>query len=430
MSPGATSDMAPGRWSALVWLALAVFLAMSPWFSAAAILPHLRALWMLTDGAAAWLTLAVQLGFVAGAVLSAALNLADRATPQRLILAGALLAGVANLGLLVADGPIFAMLLRGLTGAALALVYPPALKAMSAWFRTGRGVALGVMVGALTLGSALPHLVNGLGGANWRAVIVITSLLAAVGGLIAWHVRPGPYQAPAAAFQPARAWQLLTGGRMGRVTLGYLGHMWELYALWAWYAAFFSQMWSAHHLPDPARGAAFATFAVIGIGAIGCYVGGVLGDRWGRARLTVLALGLSGSCALILAGLVGAGAGLPLLLAVSLVWGFWIIADSAQFSTLASELVDPAYVGTALTAQLALGFSLTAASIAVVPVLMRAWGWPGAFVVLALGPLVGAIAMRPLIRTGSKWGVGQATPPGGAQEPGLGQVITRKNSGG
>lgn len=401
MTGAAFLDFAPGRWSALGWLGGAVFLAMSPWFSAAATLPHFRALWTLTDGAAAWLTLAVQLGFVAGAVLSAALNLADQMTPQRLILVGALLAGVANLGLLVADSPVFAMILRGLTGAALALVYPPALKAMSAWFRTGRGVALGVMVGALTLGSALPHLVNGLGGANWRTVILTTSLLAVLGGLIAWRVPLGPYTAPAAAFQPAQAWRILTGRGMGRVTFGYLGHMWELYALWAWYAAFFSQIVSAQNLPDPARGAAFATFAVIGIGAVGCYVGGVLGDRWGRARLTLLALGLSGGCAVILAGLVWAGAGLPLLLAVSLVWGFWVIADSAQFSTLASELVDPAYVGTALTAQLALGFSLTAGSIALVPVLVNAWGWPGAFIVLALGPLMGAVAMRPLLRSAS-----------------------------
>ncbi|THF69695.1 MFS transporter [Deinococcus sp. Arct2-2] len=402
MTPIALPDAAPGRWSALTWLASAVFLSMSPWFSAAAVLPHFRALWMLTAGAAAWLTLAVQLGFVVGAVLSAAFNLADRITPQRLILIGALLAGAANLGLLVTGTPTLAMLLRALTGAALALVYPPALKAMSGWFRTGRGLALGVMVGALTLGSALPHLVNGLsvnsvGGANWQAVIVATSLLAVLGGVIASQVRSGPFAASAAPLQPAQAWRLLTGPNLSRVTLGYLGHMWELYALWAWYATFFSQLLASRDWPDPLRGAAFATFAVVGVGAIGCGVGGILGDRWGRPRLTVLSMTLSGGCALVLAALVWAGAGTPLLLAVSLVWGFWIIADSAQFSTLASELADPAYVGTALTAQLALGFSLTAASIALVPVLVGAWGWPAAFIMLAVGPLLGAVAMRPLL---------------------------------
>ncbi|MDB5045013.1 MAG: nitrate/nitrite transporter [Deinococcus sp.] len=402
MTAVVSPDLAPHRWSALVWLACAVFLAMSPWFSAAAVLPHFRAVWMLTDSAAAWLTLAVQLGFVLEAVLSASLNLADRVMPRRLILIGALLAAAAYLGLLIADSAFTAMILRALTGEALAWVYPPALKAMSAWFRTGRGVALGVMVGALTLGSALPHLVNGLGGANWRVVIVTTSLLAAVGGLIAASVRDGPYQVPAAAFRPAQAWRLLTDGKMVHVTLGYLGHMWELYALWAWFSVFFAQVLSGRGLPEPARGAAFATFAVIGVGALGCYVGGVLGDRWGRARLTVLAMGVSGGCALILAGLLWIGASPFVVLAVSLVWGFWIIADSAQFSTLASELTDPAYVGTALTAQLALGFSLTAGSIALVPVLVTAWGWSGAFTVLALGPFVGAVAMRPLIRMNRK----------------------------
>ncbi|GAA5533739.1 hypothetical protein Dalu01_02147 [Deinococcus aluminii] len=397
MTPSVSEAAAPGRWSALTRLAVAVVLAMAPWFSAAAVLPQLRAAWGLSDAAAAWLTLAVQLGFVVGAVLSAALNLADRVPPRRLILAGALLAAAANLGLLVAGGPVLAGLLRALTGAALALVYPPALKAMSAWFRSGRGVALGVMVGALTLGSALPHLVNGLGGANWRTVILTTSLLAALGGGIASGVGEGPYRFPPAAFRPAQAWRILTGRGVGLATLGYLGHMWELYAMWAWFAAFFTGVLAARGLPDPARGAAYATFAVVGVGALGCYVGGVLGDRWGRTRLTALAMLLSGGCALALAALTQAAP--PAVLALSLLWGFWIIADSAQFSTIVSEIADPAYVGTALTAQLALGFTLTAGSIALVPVLVRAGGWPLAFTVLAVGPLLGAAAMRLLART-------------------------------
>ncbi|UQN08861.1 MFS transporter [Deinococcus sp. QL22] len=397
-TPAAVPDRVPGQWSALTGLACAVLLAMSPWFSAAAVLPHFRAVWALTDSAAAGLTLAVQLGFVLGALLSAALNLADRAPGQQLIWAGALLAAGANLGLLFVSDFLLALAVRALTGAALALVYPPALKAMAAWFRTGRGVALGVMVGALTLGSALPHLINGLGGTQWQAVIVTTSLLAVLGGVLASRVPSGPYQRPAPAFQPARAWQILTERQLSRVTLGYLGHMWELYALWAWFGAFFAQLLSENRVPDPTGTAAFATFAVIGVGAAGCYLGGVLADRWGRARLTMLAMGMSGGCALVLAGLVWAGAEPLLLLAVSLVWGFWIIADSAQFSALASELADPAYVGTALTAQLALGFTLTAASIALVPLLVRVWGWPGAFAALSAGPLLGMLAMRPLTR--------------------------------
>ncbi|WP_420594005.1 MFS transporter [Deinococcus sp.] len=389
-------DLAPGRWAALIGLAVAVVLSMAPWFSAAAVLPQLRALWTLNAAEASWLTLAVQLGFVLGALLSAALNLADRISPQRLILAGALLAAGANLGLLVAQGALEAIALRALTGAAMALVYPPALKAMAAWFRSGRGVALGVMVGALTLAAALPHLVNGLGGANWQGVIVTTSLLAVLGGFLALRVSSGPHHFPAATFQPAQAWRILTERKMALTTLGYLGHMWELYAMWAWFAVFFAGVLSDAGMAEPGRGAAYATFAVVGVGALGCYLGGVLGDRWGRTRLTTLAMCLSGSCALALAAL--ANAAPIVVLALSLLWGFWIIADSAQFSTIVSEIADPAYVGTALTAQLALGFLLTAASIALVPVLVGAGGWTLAFTVLAVGPFLGAWAMQQLAR--------------------------------
>ncbi|MDV6376555.1 MFS transporter [Deinococcus arenicola] len=391
-------NAAPGRWTALTWLAGAVVFAMAPWFSAAAVLPQLRAVWTLSDGDAAWLTLAVQLGFVLGAVVSAVLNLADRVSPRHLIVAGAILAAGANLGILLAQGPAQVIALRAMTGAAMALVYPPALKAMSTWFLTGRGVALGIMVGALTLAAALPHLANGLGGASWQAVIVITSVFALLGGVLAMQVRNGPHQYPPAVLRPAQAWRILTGRAMGLTTLGYLGHMWELYAMWAWFAVFFSRSLSERHLPDPGQGAAYATFAVVGVGAIGCYVGGVLGDRWGRTRLTALAMFLSGGCALALALAILVSASPAVVLGLSLLWGFWIIADSAQFSTIVSEIADPAYVGTALTMQLALGFTLTAGSIALVPILVSHSGWPLAFTVLAIGPLLGAVAMRQLAR--------------------------------
>lgn len=386
------------RWLALTLLAVAVVLAMSPWFSAAAVLPQLRVAWHLSPRAAAWLTLAVQLGFVVGAVGSAALNLADRVPPRILIPLGAVGAAAANLTLLSASGPETAFALRALAGAALALVYPPALKAMSAYFVQGRGLALGIMVGALTLGSAMPHLVNGLGGANWRTVILITSLQAALGGLVAALVPPGPAKFPPAVFRPAQAWQVLRGRAVGLATLGYLGHMWELYAMWAWFAAFYAGVLGrAAPAASVARGASLATFTVIALGALGCVVGGRLGDTWGRTRLTALAMLLSGGSALLLAALVDAPA--PLILAVSLLWGFWIIADSAQFSTVVSEVAEPAYVGTALTAQLALGFTLTAVSIALVPVLERSVGWRGVFIVLSVGPLLGVVAMRALGRS-------------------------------
>lgn len=391
--PGTPPDAR--RWQALTLLAVSVVLSMSPWFSAAAVIGQLRAEWAVSEGASAWLTLAVQLGFVVGAVLSAALNLPDRAPPRTLIALGSLLAAAANAALLIAPGALAGTGLRALTGAALALVYPVTLKLMSAHFTRGRGLALGVMVGALTLGGSLPHLVNGLGGADWRSVIAVTSLLAALGGALALTVPPGPRAAPPAAFRPAQAWQSVTRGGVGLATLGYLGHMWELYALWTWFGVYFAGVLSG---PRAATDAPLATALVVGVGALGCVLGGVLGDRWGRVRLTVLAMLLSGGAALLLAALSWAGAGPAALLTVSVFWGFWIIADSAQFSTVVSEIADPAYTGTALTAQLALGFTLTALSIALVPVLAAAAGWPAVFAVLAAGPLLGAWAMTRLGR--------------------------------
>jgi hypothetical protein len=270
------------------------------------------------------------------------------------------------------------------------------LKAMSGWFVHGRGLALGVMVGALTLGSALPHLVNGLnlngaGGLDWRAVIVTTSGLAALGGVLAALVGVGPHRFPATVFRPTDALRALSGRPLRLTTLGYLGHMWELYACWAWFAVFFSGVLTRTGTSLPLRSAALATFAVVGVGALGCVAGGLLADRIGRARLTRAAMLLSGGCALTLALLVSA----PVwaVLAVSLLWGASIIADSAQFSALTSEVADPRYVGTALTLQLALGFTLTALSIALVPVIAARWGWSVVFLLLAPGPLLGAWAM-------------------------------------
>ena len=303
------------RWTALTLLAASVVLSMSPWFSAAAVIGQLRAEWTVSEGASAWLTLAVQMGFVAGAVLSAALNLPDRASPRALIALGSLVAAAANAALLIAPGALAGTGLRALTGAALALVYPVTLKLMSAHFTRGRGLALGIMVGALTLGGSLPHLVNGLGGADWRSVIAVTSLLAALGGALALTVPPGPRAAPPAAFRPAQAWQSVTRGGVGLATLGYLGHMWELYALWTWFGVYFAGVLSG---PDAATQAPLATALVVGVGALGCVLGGVLGDRWGRVRLTVLAMLLSGGAALLLAALSWAGASPALLLTTGL----------------------------------------------------------------------------------------------------------------
>ncbi|RLE26407.1 MAG: MFS transporter [Actinobacteria bacterium] len=381
-----------GRWQALAVLGTAMVLSMATWFSASAILPALRQQWGLSVSAASWLTIAVQLGFVAGALVSAFFGLADTIRPRTMIFAGTLIAAAANAGLLFVSGSAGAITLRFITGAALAGVYPSALKGMSTWFRVGRGTALGVMVGALTLGSALPHLINGFGGLEWRTVIVTTSVLTVAGGLLAQLTfREGPFTFPTAVFSPREIGRLARDRGVRLASIGYFGHMWELYAMWAWFAAFATDTLSLHGVADPANTASLLAFAVIGIGAVGCIAGGILGDRWGRTRTTAAAMAVSGTCALFIGTL--RNAPLPLLIAVSLIWGFTVVADSAQFSAIVTEVADQAYVGTAVTLQLAIGFTLTVATIWLVPVLRDGPGWGWAFVLLVPGPLLGVIAM-------------------------------------
>jgi MFS family permease len=380
-----------GRRRALGLLSLALVCSMTTWFSATAVVPQLREEWGLGDTAAAWLTIAVQVGFVVGALVSSALSVADVFSPRAVILAGAVGAAAANAVLLAAEGPELGLAARLATGFCLAAVYPPALKLASTWFQRGRGTALGIVVGALTLGSAAPHLVNGLGGLDWQVVVATTSALTVVGGVVAAVTVPeGPYRFPSAAFDPRQAPRVLANRGVRLASLGYFGHMWELYAMWAWFLVFFSAVAS------DGRGAAYATFAVIGVGAVGCWVGGVLGDRWGRAETTVAMMAVSGVCALVV-GVAGAWSAAAAL-AVGIVWGFAVVADSAQFSTLVTELADQAYVGTALALQLAVGFALTVATIWLVPFWEDAVGWRWAFAFLAPGPALGIVAMVRLRR--------------------------------
>jgi MFS family permease len=369
---------------ALLLLAVALVLSMSTWFSASAVIPQLREEWSLSTSAGAWLTIAVQLGFVAGALLTSALTLADVVPPHRLVFVGAVGAATANTLLLAADGAATAIPLRAATGFFLAGVYPPAFKLMATWFRRGRGAALGTLAGAIALGSALPHLVNGVGGIGWRTVIVATSLLTAAGGALALVGIPeGPYPFPRGAFDPRQARLVLANRGVRLASLGYFGHMWELFAMWAWFVVF-----ARESLVEGRSEAALITFAVIGVGAAGCVVAGALSDVIGRAEVATAAMACSAICALTI-GLLPT----PAAVVVGVVWGVSVIADSALFSTLVTEHADQAYVGTALALQLAVGFTLTVVTIWLVPYAEEAVGWRWAFAFLALGPALGIAAM-------------------------------------
>jgi MFS family permease len=385
----------PSKWRALALLALAMVLSMSTWFSASAVLPALRERWSLGSVESSLLTIAVQIGFVAGALLSAITNLSDIVPARRVFFIASLGAAGANALVVVVGGFAPALLARAATGFFIAGVYPPAMKVMATHFRTGRGMALGVMIGALTVGSAMPHLVNGLGGLEWQTVVIVTSVMTVAGGLIAISlVRDGPFPFARATFRPRYILQSLRDPAVRLVNLGYFGHMWELYAMWSWFAIFFGESVRAATGSQASDAGPLGAFAAIATGALGCYAGGIMGDRWGRTRTTALAMAVSGTCALVIGFTFGAAPWI--VLAIGLVWGFAVVADSAQFSTMLTEVADQAYIGTTLTFQLAAGFTLSVATIWLVPVLRDAFGWWAAFAALAPGPFLGVLAMLAL----------------------------------
>jgi MFS family permease len=390
-NPASSNEAAPSRWRTLVLLAFAELLGMSLWFSGSAVVPALSKQWHLSTGAASWLTLSVQLGFVAGTLLSALFNLPDIISPRHLFTLTAIAAAISNaaFGLLAHDASV-GIPLRFLTGMFLAGVYPPAMKILASWFRHGRGLALGVLVGALTLGKATPYLVNGVGSQNWRYNVLFVSVLAVAGGLIVLvFVGDGPYALPAARFDWKQAGKVFSSRPMRLANLGYFGHMWELYAMWTW-IPFMIRASLSLRKSDPSL-AEVASFLVIGCGAAGCVVAGLVADRVGRTIVTSAAMAISGSCCLFIGFLFGANP--ILLLVVAAIWGASVVADSAQFSACVTELGDPRYIGTALTMQTCLGFLLTVISIELIPRFVELVGWRYAFVILAPGPLFGVIAM-------------------------------------
>jgi MFS family permease len=382
------------RWRQLAWLSLAELLALSLWFSASAVLPALAREWRLGDDGRAWLTNAVQLGFIVGTLASALGNLPDVWPARRLMVVSATAGAVANAAVALAVQSLMpALVLRFLTGVCLAGAYPPAMKIMATWFREGRGLAIGILIGALTVGSATPHLIRGMTDLPWRHVLLAASGLAlAAAVIVARFVDEGPYRFPSARFDVRMAAAIFRERGARLACFGYFGHMWELYAMWAWIGAFLAASLAARGVGTYAGlNASAATFVVIASGALGCWLGGLLADRWGRTSETMLAMALSGLSALAI-GLTFGGAP-ALTLSMAIVWGITVIADSAQFSTAVTELSPPAYVGTALTTQTCVGFAITIASIWLIPAVTQLVGWRWAFAALAPGPLLGIVAM-------------------------------------
>ena len=386
----------------LVLMAAASLLCMSPWFSATVVLPQLERLWQADIGLAAWLTMAVQLGFVVGGLISALFNLPDRFSAPRVFVVSSLLAAAVNAGFatVAADNIPAALVMRFLTGAFLAGVYPPGMKILAGWFRDGRGTALGILVGALTVGKALPYSVAAAGDLPWRVIVLSCSGLAVLGAfLVALGVKEGPY----AALQPPLDLHQIgavfrnRGARLAN--FGYFGHMWELYSMWGWIALLLGASAGGQN-----QAVALVAFLSIAIGAVGCVWAGWAADAGAaaslearvarRARVTIIAMAVSGVCCLLAAVFFQH---FWLLVIICLVWGAAVVADSAQFSTIVSEVSDRCYVGTALTVQTAIGFLLTVVSLRVVGAIGASYGWNWAAASMAIGPALGILAMGRLL---------------------------------
>ncbi len=379
-------------------LVLAEIAVMSLWFASAAVLPDMAREGGISATRQALLSSGVQAGFVIGALFVAIYGIADRFDPRRVLAASAILAAALNSGLLLAPlGGDIAIAIRVATGALMAGVYPVGMKIAVGWGLRDRGLLIGLLVGALTIGSASPHLAAWFGGADWRMGIAVTSVLAALGGHLAFGIGLGPHHVRAPAFRAADIALAWTDRRIRLAYLGYLGHMWELYAMWAWIGVAAATAYAGRLDGQAATDLAKLTaFFAIALGGLFCVPAGMLADRIGKAQVTIIAMTISGLAALATAASFGGPVWLTLVLI--LIWGLAVVPDSAQFSALVADAAPPDRVGSLLTFQTALGFALTIFTVQVTPVIAAAIGWPGLLALLALGPVFGIAAMVRLIR--------------------------------
>lgn len=386
--------MIQGSWRALVWIGLSELCALSLWYSASVISPELIDIWNLSSNSEAWLSASVPIGFVVGALLSSYFGVADLVNPRKVFALSALLGAILNALLILVDSAFFGILLRILTGITLAGVYPIAVKILSDWFPRKRGLAIGILIAALTLGSSLPHFVIiFFSSISWKFVIICSSGLALFSAFIVFLIlEDAPEKSKRLPFSLKLIKKVVMNKPVMLANYGYFGHMWELYAMWTWLPTFLAASFSTYSPTIPHWFPAFFSFISIGIaGGIGCVVGGIISDKIGRAKLTIISMLISAICSLLIGFTFGHMIWVTLL--ISIIWGVSVISDSAQFSAAVTEIAEDEYVGTALTFQMCIGFLITIFSINLIPIFQRIVGWEWVFAILAIGPILGLISM-------------------------------------
>ena len=369
--------------------------ATSLWFAVNAVLPDLQRHWQLPDSAVGWLTSTIQFGFIVGTLTFTLLAIADRFSPRQVFLACAILGALCNVAAIALPPGLAGLLaLRFMTGFFLAGIYPVGMKIASGWYDKGLGAALGLLVGALVLGTALPYALRAWGAQwPWQQVMVMVSCIAVAGGVAMYAAVPdGPYLVTGAKVDVRAMSVIWRDPRVRASAFGYFGHMWELYTF-----IVMAPIVIAHYLHTGfTAGVAALSSLVIGAGAIGCVVGGLLAGRFGSAWMAGSQLGTSGLCCLLS----------PLMLAAPwwafsiwmIVWGITVAGDSPQFSALTAQNSPKAVVGSVLTFVNCIGFSITIVSIQVITELAMHWPLARVLMLLSIGPILGLVALWPLLR--------------------------------
>lgn len=367
------------------------FAGTSLWFAGNAVVPELIEELNLLEMFVGFITMAVQSGFIIGTLVFAVLSIADRFSPVKVFLACAIAGAFCNWLTVFSSNFTEVMFARLFTGFFLAGIYPVGMKIASDWHKEGLGKALGYLVGALVLGTAFPHLLKFLGGdLPWRFIMMGTSILSALGGLVLFFtVKEGPYRVKSSSFKPSKFFTLFRNKNFRSVAFGYFGHMWELYTFWA-FVPTLVVFYSITNGIDLAT--SLWSFIIIGIGGISCVIGGYLALKKGSKRVTQIALLISGTISL----LIPFAFGLPvwLFLTLLIIWGISVIPDSPQFSTLVAQSSESSYIATGLTIVNCIGFALTIVSIQLVNMLWATFQDPIIFLVILIGPVFGLLSIK------------------------------------